>query len=374
MDRNLRLLYQGAKALNLPVKYLPDICTLTMQFGRTHYYFHRTVTPLNKGANTVIAKNKFLCNQLLQQAGFPVPKAVVIDSQSFQSNLLAHIIQGLRFPLVAKPAQDTGRGANVLCNIKDMESLTKHLARTFHYYPAMQIEEFHTNLKEYRVLVLKKRVIGVVERFAAYVVGDGKSTIQELIDIKNALRAAYRATLTISPMIVDEEYRQCMAEQEVMLETVPLRGQKIQLCHTVNTGRGGEIYSHGRKIHPRNVHYFRNAAKTLGLNCVGFDVLCEDLNRPLKKTKWLIIEANYNPDLTIHEMSNQGEKTPVANKMLRQLIYKHPFFYLYLLCTQSQFSLYIKSLTSIALLVGLLSWAKKSNCLKYRKPISDKYI
>jgi len=342
MDRNMRLFYQAAQQLGLMVKYHADIAYLSIILGKKNYYFHRTITPLNKGASIFIAKNKYKLNKILEASGFPVPKAVAFTANDYEEQSLSDLIQGLRFPLVAKPMTDSGRGTEVLCNIKNINTLSDHIERMIQNHSCIQVEEFHQHFKEYRILVLKKRVIGVVERFGASVIGDGKHSIEELIAKSNEQRAQLSLTLTISPLIVDEEYMDCLAEQNLTLQSIPDLGEKIRLCYTVNTGRGGEIYSHGKQIHPLNVEYLCRAAKTIGLTYVGLDVICEDINLPFNQTNWVIIEANFNPDLTIHEIPNRGKKAKVINKLLLQLIYRHPFSYVYHLCMHSRWSIYIK--------------------------------
>lgn len=353
MDRNIRIYYQTAMTLGLPVTYIPGIRGLRIYLGKKNYYFTHTVTPFNCGASISISKNKYRLNKLLEEAGFVVPKAIAIRKEHFIKYSLAYLTRTLTFPLVAKPLCDTSRGKDVFCNIKDIETLSTYLRQCFNQYSVMQVEEFHQELKEYRVLIFKNRVLGVVERFGAQVVGDGQHSIQQLIDISNVERAKLSDTLTISPMVVDFEYQHCLAEQGLSMESIPPAGAAIKLCHTVNTGRGGDILSHGKKIHPYNARYLCKAAKATGLNVVGLDVLCKDIHDSFKNSQCVIIEANFNPDITIHEIPNRGEKSNVTTQILRQLIFRHPFSYLYALQKRGRFAIYIKSLLIVAVLLGI---------------------
>ncbi|CEG56643.1 hypothetical protein [Legionella fallonii] len=349
MDRNIKLLYHCAQAMHLPCTYLPKIDALKIELGPKPYYFLLSISPLNYGASIYIAKNKYLLNKLLHRSGFPVPKACAFDKKTWQEKSLSELITPLRFPLVAKPMMDTARGKDVLCNIKNMDSLSDYLNFIFKTHKFVQIEEFHSNLKEYRILVLNNRVIGVILRTSAYVIGDGRHTIEELIKIKNKERIRLSRELTISPLKYDLEYKNCLEEQGLTLQSIIPDGTKIKLCHTVNTGRGGNILSQGKKIHPLNAKRVCEAARAIGLNYVGFDLLCEDINVPFRSDQWIIIEANFWADATLHEIPNQGVKANVVNKIMWQLIYRHPFSYLYHLCIRSRISVYIKSLTLLLL-------------------------
>jgi len=354
MNRNIRLFYNGANDLHLPVHYYPDIQYLNISLGKHQYYFIKSHTPLNEGAGVLISKNKFLMNQLLAESGFPVPKAARFDKDTWLKSPVNELIATLKFPLVAKPLQDTGRGTGVMCNIKNETELDNHVRTLFELYPVVQVEEFHKGLREYRVLVLRNEVIGVVERFAAQVTGDGMHSIEELIAIENKERERLSKTLTISPMTYDSEYQHCLEEQGLTLTFIPEKGQQVRLCYTVNTGRGGSIYSHGKQIHPENVAYFYRAAQVAGLYYVGFDVLCEDINKPFSTSKWMLIEANHCPDLTIHEIPHRGQKQPVVHLVLKQLIKRHPFAYSYQLMTKSKWSIFFKGLLMILFLLLFL--------------------
>ena len=356
MDNNLLLFYKGAHVLGLPVTYLPHLEYLNINLGRKNYYFSCALTPLNKGASIFIARNKFRLNKLLDEAGFPVPKAVAFNADERARQPLSDLIQGLQFPLAAKPMKGTGRGMDVLCNIQDITLLSEHVSRILKKHSYIQIEEFHQHLKEYRVLVLKNQVIGVVERFGACVIGDGEHSIEELIVFSNRERAMLALNLTISPLVVDEEYLLCLSKQNLSLQSIPPKGKKVRLCYTANTGRGGDILSHGKKIHPKNVNYLCRAAKTIGLTYVGFDVLCEDINLPFSRTKWLILEANQSPDTTIHEVPHRGKRSSVVKKVLRQLIFRHPLSYIVHLCTRSRWSIYIKMSSSVGILFVVIRY------------------
>lgn len=347
MNKNTSLYYKSARDLGLSVVYIPEIFSLRIPLGGKNYFFSDSVTPLNVASSIFLAKNKFSFNTVLHDAGFPVPKAIAISRPEFKQRPIEDLVATLSFPLVAKPLIDTARGKDVLCNIKNHENLTLYLSENLPKYPYIFVEEFHRDLKEYRVLVLKNRVIGVVERFAAYLTGDGYHNIGQLIELKNKQRVLQGKELSLSPLIMDEEYKKCLEEQELSVESIPAKDQHIRLCYTVNTGRGGEVRSRGKKIHAHNAKYLVAAAKVVGLNFVGFDVLCEDLNRSFKDSKWLILEGNYNPDITIHEKA-PGKKERVTKKVLKQLIFRHPFSYCRLWLKNHRYSFYFKACLIIA--------------------------
>ncbi|PJE07346.1 UDP-N-acetylmuramyl peptide synthase [Legionella sp.] len=353
--QNLCLYYENALALHLPATYSSDLELINIYLGKRNYYFLATITPFNDGASSFLSKNKYLLNKTLAQANFPVPHAIAMSKEEYSAYPLEELIAGLNFPLVVKPL-NLGRGRGVLSNIKNLSTLSNYLNQSFNEHPVLQIEEYHGGLKEYRVLIFRSKVIGVVERFAAKIVGNGQNSIAELIDLANEERARMNENekfLAYNPMIVDEEYKNCLSDQGLDLDTVVPEGKTIQLCYTVNTGRGGDIFSHGKKIHPQNAKLLCQIAKKVGLNYVGLDVLCEDINQSFTSTKWLILEANFNPDITLHEVPPHGESVNVTRKVLKYLIFRHPFSYFSHLCAKGKTAIYLKVILVIALVLLL---------------------
>jgi cyanophycin synthetase len=362
MDRNVSIFYQRAVELRLPVTYLPEIDYLHIYLGKKNYYFRRGAPPLSNSSSIKAAANKYISNKILTEEGFPVPKAITFTKAVFDQEPLDELMKGLTFPLVLKPAQGTGRGDGVICNIKNVEVLRACLNDFFCQFANVQLEEFKQDLKEYRVLILKNAVIGVVERFGAYVIGDGRHSIKELIALKNELRDQLSSTLTISPLVYDKEYELCLHDQHLSLSDIPPLHKKVRLSYTVNTGRGGEIISRGKKIHPHNAKMLQRAMKALGLEYVAMDVLCQDINAPFMPGKWFILETNPWGDTTIHETPNEGEKTPAVKKVLKHLIRKHPFSYLHHLAMRSELAIYFKIIMAVGLLF-LIPWLYKLSLL-----------
>ncbi len=354
MNNNTKLLLARAKKLQLPIRqFSPGSNLFRVELGKAPYYFYSILHPFNKGSNVYIARNKYACNQRLEKHGFEVPTSIHLTQEEWTQGSLLSKLSTLSYPLVVKPVKNAGRGKDVLCNIKNIETLNGYLEDFFQVYPEVIIQTFHRYSKEYRVLIFSNKVIGVVERTAAQVVGDGKSTISELIDAKNRLRVELAKTLLVSPIEVDIEYIACLKDQNLTLNSIPTKGETVQLCYTVNTGRGGDTRSLGKSIHPKNAKILCKAAKVLNLNYVGLDVICDDIQKPFKDHNWKIIEANYVSDLTIHENAQRGVPTAVTRILLFSLIKKHPLSYIYHLLTKSKLAKWLKGVLVVGLILGL---------------------
>lgn len=352
MNKNALLYYQSALDLGLPVKKIKEIDGFKIVLGKQCYFFRGGETPFNCGSSVSIASNKYCTNKLLEAAGFPTPKATAFSKEEFKKLNPESFIENFNFPFVVKPT--TGAtGKDVLCNIHTIEELTRYMKKCYKKYDFLSIEEFHANLNSYRVLIFYNKVIGVVQRFPASVVGDGIHTIEELIVLHNKEREQLKETVSLGFIKVDEECHIRLKELKMTLATVPKANETIMLCYTCNSTRGGTMKSLGAAICKENARLLRHAAKTLGLNIVGFDVACEDILTPIEKSRGVIIEANHNPDISIHEHPIYGIPHRVSKKILKRLILRQPFSYL-LGCYQHKRSgFYIKSSFIIFMLITM---------------------
>ncbi|OGV44117.1 MAG: hypothetical protein A3F46_10630 [Legionellales bacterium RIFCSPHIGHO2_12_FULL_42_9] len=351
MNKNSLLYYKTACSLKLPATLIDDIDGLDIKLGKQRYFFRGGDTPYNFGSSLNIANNKCCMNKLLENAGFPVPKSYTLGKEDLKNEPLESLIQGLRFPLVAKPMTGTASGKDVLCNITNITQLQTYMNKCMPEHQFITVEEFHGGLSAYRVLVFFNKVIGVVQRFPAAVVGDGTHSIKELIAIDNVKREKRIKTLPLGPIKVDEEYQIRLAELNMTLETVPNDKETIVLCYTCNSTRGGTMKSLGKKICKENARLLCQAAQTLNLNIVGFDVQCEDILIPIAKSRGVIIEANSNPDISIHEAPLFGSPTKVSKPILIRLILKHPIAYCLGVCQKMKINIYIKAIFIVLVLL-----------------------
>ena len=342
MNKNSLLYYKTACSLKLPATLIEEIDGFDIKLGKKRYFFRGGDTPYNLSSSLNVARNKYCMNKLLERAGFPVPKAIALEKNDLILHPLEAYIQDLNFPLVAKPMIGTALGKDVLCNLTDITQLKAYMEKAYQDHPFITIEEFHGGLSSYRVLVFYNKVIGVLQRFPATVVGDGVHSIEELIARDNIERDKLKNTLSLGPIILDEECKLRLAELKMTPESIPNANEKVVLCYTCNSTRGGTMQSLGKKICKENALLLCEAARALNLNIVGFDVQCENILTPIAKSHGVIIEANYNPDISIHEVPLTGIQTRVSKPILSRLILRHPLAYCLGVCRNKQIKLFLK--------------------------------
>lgn len=337
----------------LPVKPINEINGFELKLGKYYYLFRDCETPFNNISSSNIAADKYCTNKLLEMRGIPVANSVSIHISEFREYKTEELIADLKFPLVIKPMINGSKGKDVLCNIQDLEQLTYFLTKYFTLYDLLLIEEFHGKLKSYRVLVFHRKVIGVVERRPAHVEGDGKHTIEELIDLTNKKRKKINDFL--GPIIIDDEGLIKLKELGMELNYIPGIGEKIVLCYTSNATRGGTYEALSNQMCQENRKLMIKVAALLNLGLAGIDVECADLNVPLADSNGVILEVNHRPSVRIHEIPMLGKPDLVTKKIMRSFIYSHPLSYLFSLYSNKPTAFYIRAFI-LSCIMGLVFW------------------
>ena len=341
---NTRYYYTYAKKLHLPVEIVDPIQGFVFRLGKKSYFFRGAETSMNGSAGDALARNKYAANKILERGGVPVPKATAVHIDQFQHNELAHLLEDLSFPLVVKPLTGA-RGKDVICNISDMALLKKVMANYFLVSREewVCVEEFHGNLNSYRILVFKGKILGVVQRYAAHVIGDGQHTIRELVELTNHQRK--QISFELAPIMFDDECDIALKQQGVTPDYVPTFDERIVLCYTCNATRGGSYAALSTRVLCRqNRRLFLEVNALLGLNFSGIDVECVDLNIPIVDSRGVVIEVNPGPSIKIHEQPQAGKPNQVAKKVIRSILYRHPLSYLHILYQHHILAPYIRGL------------------------------
>ncbi|CAM2917354.1 UDP-N-acetylmuramyl peptide synthase [Legionella worsleiensis] len=315
--------------------------------------FRESENPFNNISSSSIATNKYCTSKILEHAGIPVPRSVIIHSDDFHNHKTGELIQGLKFPLVLKPLLDGSKGKDVLCNIKTLDQLLHFLKHYLSVYEYLLIEEFHGKLNSYRVLVFNRRVIGVVQRYPASITGDGTHTIEQLIHLTNKQRKIINDFL--GPIVLDDEGKIKLKELGLTPDYVPSLGERVILAYTSNATRGGTYETLGKHMCKENRKLLSKVASVLNLDLAGIDVECLDLNIPITQSHGVIIEVNHRPSIRIHELPLAGKPQWVTKTIMRSFIYRHPLSYLHALFTHKPTSFYFRSIT-VCLIMALVFW------------------
>ncbi|MCG8513295.1 MAG: cyanophycin synthetase [Halanaerobiales bacterium] len=261
-----------------------------------------------------IAGDKMQTKHLLQESGIPIPVGVLIESLAELKN----VIFDLEIPLVVKPCSlNHGKGVSV--GVFNWYDLKKAFYRAARFSRRVIVEEYIQG-KDYRLLVVGDRVVAVAERNPPQVIGDGNSTIRELInqENQNPFRGkGHEKPLTrikIDPTVVNYLYQQGFA-----LDAIPEQGQIVVLRRNGNLSTGGTARDVSDQVHPANVELAIRAVRMLGLDIAGVDVITPDIRIPITEGKGAIIEVNAAPGIRMHLYPTEGRGKNVALDILKYL-------------------------------------------------------
>src|SRR5205814_334450 len=161
---------------------------------------------------------------------------------------------------------------------------------------------------DYRVLVAGGRVVAAAERVPARVVGDGRHTVAQLIDIANTdPRRGDGHENQLTKIVIDAALLTCLARRGSGLEVVPAAGETVLLRETANLSTGGTARDVTDEIHPAVAAACRRAARAVGLDVCGVDLILPDVAAPLPESGGGVIEVNAAPGIRMHRFPGEGK-------------------------------------------------------------------
>ena len=257
-----------------------------------------------------ITDHKFYFKKLMGRIGIPVPEGGIFtdfyEAVRFGNNL--------GYPLVVKPA--TGSlGYHSVYNIQNEESLRSAIPVAKIFRPDFIVEK-HIPGDNFRATVIGRKHVFVCGKDRANVVGDGRSTIDQLIDLKNSdpLRGEHgqkNFTLYKIPK-TDPALLAHLQKQSLRFDFIPQTGQKIYFFDDFIPGSGIDFINVTDQVHEDNLALFKRAAEALNTNLVGFDLIAEDLARPYSTQIFAVLEGNTIPYLDMHQFPSHGAPSDVA--------------------------------------------------------------
>src|SRR5262249_43925088 len=158
------------------------------------------------------------------------------------------------------------------------------------------------------------------ERVPAHVTGDGKHTLKELVDIANQdPRRGEGHEKPLTKININAESERLIGEQGLSLDSVPEAGKPVYLKYTANISTGGTAIDRTDDIHYSIVETAKRAARVIGLDIAGIDLLTNDIMRPIEETGGAICEVNAAPGFRMHVHPTEGRPRDVATPVLNML-------------------------------------------------------
>jgi cyanophycin synthetase len=253
---------------------------------------------------------KDLTYVLLTKEHIPTPETVSFYKKTIDKISIENKLKDIKFPIIVKDAKGS-LSKGVFVNIKDIKTAKSLILKEIKKYPCLVAQEMVFG-KEYRVLILDKKAIGVLEMIPPYIVGDGKKTTRELIKTKQ------KNTKEKTPF--DEALNELLFEQAENLSSVPIKGRKVFIKINSCLAQGGETKDVTDIIHKDIESLCVRVAKIVEKKLAGLDIICEDITKSPLEQNFYIIEANRRPDLYIHYDPTYGKTRNVIKDIIEFIL------------------------------------------------------
>ena len=303
-----------AVSRDIPFLRLGRNSLIQLGAGVNQMRFQATITCKTSNIAVDIACNKEQTKKMLDDASIPVAKGdICYDEEDLKDTL-----EDIGYPIVIKPLDGNhGKGASI--NVTNWEDAVKGLKHAKEYSRRVIVEKFVTGF-DFRVLVINNEVIAAAQRVPAHVIGNGKNTIQELIDITNEdPRRGYGHENVLTEITIDRTTERLIENAGYTLDSVLPEGETLYLKSTANLSTGGTSVDVTDLMHPENVFIAERISRVIGLDICGIDIMAPNLTQSLKENGGVILEVNAAPGFRMHLAPSEGLPRNVAAPVIDML-------------------------------------------------------
>ena len=259
-----------------------------------------------------ISRDKDLSKSLLSACGVPVPEGRIVDSPLDAWKAA----EDIGVPVVVKPRDGNhGRGVSIDLMTRDEVEAAFPLADA--EGSAVIVERFVRG-DEHRLLVVGGRLAAAARGESVSLVTDGHSTIHQLIDsqINSDPRRGASEEFPLDVLLLDESpaARFELERQGYNGDSIPLKGTKVLIQRN-----GNMAFDVTDEVHPEVAATVALAARVVGLDIAGIDLVAQDISRPLAEQGGAIVEINAGPSLLMHLKPAKGQARPVGKAIVDNL-------------------------------------------------------
>ncbi|WP_371170825.1 cyanophycin synthetase [Aliiroseovarius sp. 2305UL8-7] len=289
-----------------------------VQFGHGKYQkrIQATITSETKHIAVEISCDKEDTHNLLNDLGLPVPHQRMV----YNPREAVRAAERIGYPVVVKPLDaNHGRGVSINLNSPDEVEAGFAEAKEHSRSRAILVESFITGF-DHRMLVVDNKLVAVAKRVPGHVVGDGKHSIAELVDIVNEdPRRGIGHEKVLTMLEIDNQANRLLDTAGHTSDTVLPDGEIFYLRSTANLSTGGTAIDLTDVVHPDNRDMAERAIMAVGLDVGGVDFLIDDITKSYKEIGGAIVEVNAAPGFRMHVAPSEGEPRDVAGRVIDML-------------------------------------------------------
>ena len=320
LDEDIRLgpstgsIVDAAKARGIPFRRQTEGSLVQFGWGAKQRRIQAAEIDTTGAIAETIAQDKELTKKLLSAAGVPVPEGRPVSSAE-DAWVAAQEIGGA----VAVKPQDGNQGKGVTVNVSTREAVMAAYDNARQFRDDILVERYLVG-SDYRVLVVGDRLVAAARREPPLVVGNGSSTVAEMVaEVNTDPRRGTGHATPLTRIRLDDIAKARLAEQGLTSDSVPDKGRRVILRNNANLSTGGSATDITDDVHPEVAARCIAAAQMIGLDICGVDVVCETVMRPLEEQRGGVVEVNAAPGLRMHTNPSYGKGRNVGEAVIAHM-------------------------------------------------------
>ncbi len=306
---------EEAKTRNIPYLRLDEYNLVQLGTGKFHKRIRATMTSDTNFIAVETVDNKVLTSLMLKNAGIPVPEII----QTKKLDEMISFQRKLEKPIVIKPAK-SNTPKTICPNLKNTDEITNAFNWAKNFNEEFICQQFIEG-NFYRLLIIDDKFVAASKLTPPEIIGDGKQTIEQLIEVFNSNRViGDKADLT--KVEVDEITQKILSDKKYSMETILPENEIFSLKISGNMRFGGSSEDVTDDVHLMNKFLVERAAKVIGLNVAGIDIIAPNLVESVLENNGFVIGVNAAPDFRMHLKPTIGEPRNVAENLVNMLFQK----------------------------------------------------
>lgn len=291
-NSNVPRMIRAAVQNGIAFQELPGTQAIQYGLGRKSVLFNSTFTQFTSVLGTRLARSKHEAALILRRSRLPVP----LHRLARNEDEALRIAEQLGYPVVVKPADKDG-GIAVQADLRTADEVREAYAVARQKSHLVLVEQFVKG-NDYRLIVFRGQCVWAVERQPAGVVGDGASTVQQLVDAANTNPARGEGSHNpLKRLKLDDEALGLLAREGLAVDAIPDAGLFVRLRRASNISSGGMPVAVTGRVHPDNALLAVRAAQALQLDVAGIDLIIPDIAISWRQNGGMICEINAQPQL-----------------------------------------------------------------------------
>jgi len=305
---------EEAESRGIPWIRLNKYSLCQLGYGANQKRIQATVTSETSSIGVELACDKEDTKYLLEQAEIAVPRGDIISKESSLKDACKYV----GYPLVIKPI-DGNHGRGITVDINTYEDALEAFNAAKQVSNRVIIEKYITG-EDYRLLVINNVLVAAAKRTPAHVIGDGESTIEDLIiDVNRDPRRGFGHEKVLTQITINNLTETIIKDAGYNLNSVLPKDEKLILKDTANLSTGGTAEDITDIVHPANVSMAERISKIIDLDICGIDIMTSDISKPLSETGGAILEVNAGPGFRMHLAPTTGLPRNVASPVVDKL-------------------------------------------------------